>query len=139
MARRPSIQDHVKKKAADLVYKLFIDEMKEVEDLFDKWPKPASAPPMPYSHPQYAGIAIWMYSLIKRIDKAKFAIDGLYFIPEHKDYEEAMTRYNKLRNQLDQSITKSWFQEWQDSMGNHKTQETIDDCMAKSILIRCEL
>jgi hypothetical protein len=101
MARRPSIQDHVKKKAADLVYKLFLDEMKEVEDLFDKQLKPPFAPPMPYSHPSYAGIAIWMYSLIKRIDKAKFSIDGLYFIPDHKDHEEAMGRYHKLKNQLD--------------------------------------
>ena len=122
-----------------MVYKLFLDEMREVEDLFDKWPKPASEPPKPYSHPYFAGIAIWMYSLIKRIDKAKFAIDGLYFIPDHKDLKEAMEKYNKLKNQLDQSITKTHFQDWQDSMGNHKTQETIDDCMAKSILVRCEL
>lgn len=81
-----------------MVYKLFLDEMREVEDLFDKCPKPTSAPPLPHSHPQFAGIAIWMYSLIKRIDKAKFSIDGLYFIPEHKDHTEAMDRYHKLKN-----------------------------------------
>jgi hypothetical protein len=81
------------------VYKLFIDEIKEVEDLFDKWQK--VEPPRPYSHPYYAGIAIWMYSLIKRIDKAKFSIDGLYFIPDHRDATIANDAYTKLKTQLD--------------------------------------
>jgi len=137
LARRPSIQEHVRKKAADLVYRLFMDEIKEVEDMFDRAQK--QAPPMPYSHPHYGGIAIWVYSLIKRIDKAKNSMDGLYFIPEHKDAKEAMDRYAKLKNALDQYITKTHFQDWQDSMGGHKTQEVIDECMQKSILIRTEL
>jgi hypothetical protein len=64
---------------------------------------------MPHSHPHYGGLAIWVYSLIKRVDKAKNAMDGLYFITEHKDHKDAMEKYAKLRQQLDQYITKNEF------------------------------
>lgn len=94
---------------------------------------------MPYSHPHYGGLAIWVYSLIKRVDKAKEAMDGLYFIPEHKDHREAMERLAKLKNQLDQYIMKTLFNEWQDNMGQHKNQEKIDECMTNSILMRVEI
>lgn len=35
LAKRPMVRDYVHKKAAEGVYKLFIDEIKEVEDMFD--------------------------------------------------------------------------------------------------------
>jgi hypothetical protein len=37
---------------------------------------------MPISHPHYGGLAIWIHSLICRIDRAKYAIDGMYFVPQ---------------------------------------------------------
>ena len=107
LARRPAIKDYVAIKAAEVVYKLFTDEIKQVEDQFDGSTK--HRPPMPFSHPHYGGLAIWVYSLIKRIDKAKAAMDGLYFIPEHKDHKESMDKFGKLKSQLDQYITKNEF------------------------------
>lgn len=107
LSRRPAIKDYVTTKAAEVVYKLFMDEIKQVEDRFDDSTK--HRPPMPHSHPHYGGLAIWVYSLIKRVDKAKNAMDCLYFIPEHKDHKEAMEKYTKLRQQLDQYITKNEF------------------------------
>lgn len=93
---------------------------------------------MPHSHPHYSGLAIWVYSLIKRIDKAKNAMDNLYFIGEHKDHKEAMEKYTKLRQQLDQYITKNEFQQWQESMGLYKNQDKIDECMQFNVLKRIE-
>jgi hypothetical protein len=84
LAKRPLVRDYVHKKAAEMVYKLFKDEIKEVEETFDGHDKAGKAPPpMPFSHPQYGGLAIWARSLIVRIDNAKEAIEGLYFIQEH--------------------------------------------------------
>ena len=48
---------------------------------------------MPVTHPKYGGLAIWAQSLIVRIDKAKHAINGLYFIPEHSHHKEAIEKY----------------------------------------------
>ena len=81
LAKRPLVIDYVHKKAADMVYKLFLTEIKEVEDTFESNHK--RPPPMPFSHPKWAGLAIWAYSLIVRIDKAKTALENLYFIPEN--------------------------------------------------------
>ena len=69
LAKRPMVKDYVHKKAAEWVYKLFIDEIKEVEDMFDSQSK--RPPPMPISHPKHGGLAIWAQSLIVRIDRAK--------------------------------------------------------------------
>lgn len=69
LAKRPMVKDYVHKKAAEWVYKLFIDEIKEVEDMFDSQNK--RPPPMPLSHPKHGGLAIWAQSLIVRIDRAK--------------------------------------------------------------------
>lgn len=35
LAKRPMVKDYVNKKAAEWVYKLFMDEIKEVEELFE--------------------------------------------------------------------------------------------------------
>ena len=63
------IKDYAHKKAAKWVYKLFVDEIKEVDSIFEGGNK--KAPPMPISQPKYGGLAIWAQSLIVRIDKAK--------------------------------------------------------------------
>jgi len=96
LAKRPLVKDFVHKKAADMVYKLFKDEIKEVEETFEANPK--RPPPMPFSHPKHGGLAIWAQSLIVRIDKSKTAIAGLYFIPEHPHAKEALEKYTKLRD-----------------------------------------
>ena len=69
LAKRPMVKDYVHKKAAEWVYKLFMDEIKEVEDMFESVSKKPA--PMPISHPKHGGQAIWAQSLIVRIDKAK--------------------------------------------------------------------
>lgn len=95
LAKRPLIKDYVHKKAAEMVYKLFKDELKEVEETYESNQK--RSPPMPYSHPKYGGLAIWAQSLISRIDKVKKCIENLYFIPESLISKETMEKYDKLR------------------------------------------
>jgi dynein heavy chain len=110
LAKRPMVKDYVQKKAAEWVYKLFMDEIKEVEELFENPSK--KKPPMPVSHPKYGGLAIWAQSLITRIDKGKNAIQGLYFIPEHPLAKEALEKYQKLRTSLDNYISTVQYGHW---------------------------
>jgi len=98
-----------------MVYKLFKEEIKEVEETFDGHDKAGKGPPpMPFSHPQYGGLAIWARSLIVRIDNAKAAIDSLYFIPEHPQAKDALDAYNKLKISLDNFISTTCFTNWND-------------------------
>lgn len=69
LAKRQLVKEYINTKAADYVYKLFIDEMKEVEEMYENYTK--TFLPMPPSHPKYAGLAIWALSLMIRIDTAK--------------------------------------------------------------------
>ncbi len=64
-----------------LIMHFVTEEIKQIEETFEADKK--LGPPMPVSHPQYEGIAIWTYSLILRSKRARAAIDGLYFIKSH--------------------------------------------------------
>ena len=75
LAKRPMVRDYVHKKAAEWVYKLFMDEIKEVEEQFEAQNK--KRPPMPFSHPKHGGLALWAQSLIFRIDKSKTVNDNI--------------------------------------------------------------
>jgi hypothetical protein len=50
--------------------------------------------------------------LITRIDRAKNAISGLYFIPEHPHAKEAIEKYQKLRISLDNYISQVQYNYW---------------------------
>ncbi len=109
-----------------------MEEIKQIEDIFEA----KSQPPMPFSHPTYGGIAIWSYSLIVRANRAKDAIDGLYFIQEHPLAKEAYERHRKLTQHLDESISKRKYEEWLARMGNVATQERIEISLQNSLLVR---
>lgn len=91
---------------------------------------------MPFSHPTYGGNAIWSYSLIQRANRAKNAIQGLYFIQDHPYQKEAEECYSKLVAHLDDSISKRKFNDWQDKMGSIKESEKIDAALMNFLLIR---
>lgn len=69
LAKRQLVKEYINTKAAEYVYKLFGNEMKEVEEMYENYTK--TYLPMPPSHPKYAGLAIWALSLMIRIDTAK--------------------------------------------------------------------
>lgn len=133
LAKRPLVRDYVHKKAAEWVYKLFMDEIKEVEEMFESHNK--KHPPMPFSHPKYGGLGIWAHSLIVRINKAKDHIDGLYFIPEHPHAAEAIEKYEKLHKTLDNFITTNNYNEWNAEI-NKIESKNLDDKLEVPILIR---
>jgi hypothetical protein len=125
----------VQKKGAEQVYKLFTDEIKEVENMFESQHK--KRPPMPVSWSYYGGIAIWVHSLIVRLDKAKNSIDGLYFVPEDgtQTYkQEANEQYDKLRHALDQYIAKGLFEDWNASLGELKNLSEVEGALEVFIL-----
>lgn len=135
LAKRPLVIDYVHKKAADMVYKLFLTEIKEVEETFES--KDKRPPPMPFSHPKWAGLAIWAYSLIVRIDKAKTALENLYFIPENQTQKDAIEKYTKLRDQLDSAINNTYFQSWKNDIA-HMDSVNIDTKLEVPVLVRSE-
>ena len=138
LAKRPLVRDYVHRKAAEMVYKLFKDEIKEVEETFDGHDKAGKGPPpMPFSHPQYGGLAIWARSLIVRIDTAKSAIEGLYFIPEHPHAKDALDSYTKLRTALDNFIANTCFTNWKNEIEQMDSQN-IDSKLEVPVLIRAE-
>lgn len=71
-------------------------EIKEVELQFDTGASNKKRPPMPCSHPQYGGLAIWAYSLIKRLEYSKNQIENLYFVPNMQIGDEVNDKYAKL-------------------------------------------
>jgi dynein heavy chain len=117
LAKRPFVRDFVHNKAAStMVFKLFQQEIQEVNETFEsKAKKPI---PMPFSHPYYAGQAIWAYSLIVRLDKARSAIRNLYFVAETPVQKEALDKYNKLRETLDQFIEGTCYKTWEQEIAN---------------------
>ena len=71
LAKRPAITDYVQKRAAETVYKLFLEEIKEIDSIFEEvWNTEKNYIPMPVSHPEFGGRSIWVYSLIVRIEKS---------------------------------------------------------------------
>jgi dynein heavy chain len=135
LAKRPLVIDYVHKKAADMVYKLFLTEIREVEETFES--KDKRPPPMPFSHPKWAGLAIWAYSLIVRIDKAKAALENLYFIPENQTQKDAIEKYTKLGDQLDSAINTTYFQSWKNDIA-HMDSVNIDTKLEVPVLVRSE-
>jgi len=136
LAKRPMIKDYVQKKAAEWVYKLFMDEIKEVEEQFDSGQQPKKRPPMPCSHPKHGGIAIWIQSLITRINRSKNAIDMLYFIPEHPHHKEAMDKYSKLISSLETYISQTCFGAWVKEI--EPLEKNVQDKLNVPVLIRTE-
>lgn len=134
LAKRPMVKDYVQKKAAEWVYKLFSDEIKEVEELFENPSK--KKPPMPVTHPKYGGLAIWAQSLIVRIDRAKNAISGLYFIPEHPHHKEGMEKYQKLRTSLDNYISSVQYNHWKNEINTIMQAQTFEEKLEVPILVR---
>ena len=134
LAKRPMVKDYVNKKAAEWVYKLFMDEIKEVEELFENPQK--KKPPMPVSHPKFGGLAIWAQSLITRIDKAKNAIHGLYFIPDHSHAKEALDKYQKLRTSLENYVSGVQYNHWKNEINAMLQAQSFEDKLEVPILVR---
>jgi dynein heavy chain len=91
---------------------------------------------MPFSHPNQAGVAIWSYSLLMRANRAKDAIDGLYFIQEHPSAKEAIDKYHKLKTQIDDRISKTMWDSWNKKNDMIATNERIDTALQNSLLVR---
>ena len=60
LAKRPTVIEFVQTKAALEVYRMFEMEIKEVEELYEMHTHKSKRPPMPFSHPEFAGMAIWI-------------------------------------------------------------------------------
>ena len=74
LAKRPSIKDFVNKSGANIVLRMFQDEIKNVEAIFDSRSKTKSNVLYPLSHPYYAGTALWVKALLSRLDKSNEVI-----------------------------------------------------------------
>ena len=92
---------------------------------------------MPVSWSHYGGVAIWVHSLIVRLDKAKESIDGLYFIPNDgtQTYKaDSIEQYEKLKHGLDQYIIKTLFEDWNKNLDDLKNLSEVESSLEVSIL-----
>jgi len=140
LAKRPLVKEYVQKKAAEMVFKLFKDEIKEVEEIFESHTK--QPPPMPFSHPKYGGLAIWVSSLIIRIEKSKEILDHLdNIISTEADNvttnnikEDAISKYAKLKEQLEQYIRKQLYQDWEKEIKNEINPDSVNEKLKQNVL-----
>jgi hypothetical protein len=95
LAKRPLVKEFVHRKAADMVFKLFLNEITEVEHLFEAHTSSKKTIPMPFSHPKWGGLAIWAYSLSTRLQKSRESIRNLHFVSESPMQREALDKYEK--------------------------------------------
>lgn len=139
LAKRPLVREFVHRKAADLVYKLFLNEIHEVEMLFEAHTNSKKTIPMPFSHPKWGGLAIWAYSLIKRLEKSREAVRNLYFTAADSPVQrEALDKYKKQIDTLDAYISTICKNSWLDSI-TALTQDAIEGKLNNSnILVRSE-
>jgi dynein heavy chain len=72
-----------------------------------------------------------------RIDNAKSAIDGLYFIPEHPQAKDALDSFSKLKTALDNFISTTCFNNWNEEI-NTLDSSHIDNKLEQSVLVRTE-
>lgn len=93
LAKRPLVKQFVNTKAADLVYKLFLAEIKEIEETYESSNASKKAIPYPFSHPKWGGQAIWAYSLIVRLKRAREKVGYLHFIETSQLQTEALDKY----------------------------------------------
>lgn len=138
LAKRPLVKEFVHRKAADMVFKLFLNEIHEVEMLYEAHTSSKKTIPMPFSHPKWGGLAIWAYSLIKRLEKSREAVRHLYFAADSPVQREALDKYKKQIDALDQYISSHCKTQWLDSI-TALTQDAIENKLNNSnILVRSE-
>ena len=115
---------------------MFEAEIKEVEDTYDLHTNHTKnkRPPMPFSHPEFAGMAIWIQSLIVRIDKARDALERMNFIPQHEKHKDVIEKYQKLKTTLDNHISKTEFEKWLKDIADMNNNESIDKALAETFL-----
>jgi hypothetical protein len=115
---------------------MFEAEIKEVEELYDTHTNPHKnkRPPMPFSHPEFAGNAIWIQSLIVRIDKARDTLETMNFIPQHEKHKDVIEKYQKLKLTLDNHISKTEFEKWLNNINDMNNNEAIDKALAETFL-----
>ena len=95
LAKRPLVKEFVHRKAADMVFKLFLQEIHEVETLYEAHTSSKKTIPMPFSHPKWGGLAIWAFSLRERLLKSREAVRHLYFVQDSPVQREALDKYQK--------------------------------------------
>jgi len=72
-----------------------------------------------------------------RIDKAKNAINGLYFIPEHPHAKDALEKYQNLRQSLDNYISTVQYGNWKNEIASiANPQQGFEEKLEVPILVR---
>jgi len=79
-------------------------------------------------------MAIWVHSLVVRIDNAKKALDQMNFIPEHEKHAQVVEKYQKLEKNLDNYIAKQNFEDFMESIKEMKEGENIDHALMENYL-----
>jgi dynein heavy chain len=139
LSKRASVQEYVHTKAASRVYEIFLPEVKEIETQFDLGAGKNKRPPMPVSHPQYGGLAIWALSLITRLNKIEELMEKMYFVPNISIADDVKDKFHKLSRQLDGYIANVSFREWTNTLEDMSDADAVDQKLAVPVLRKAEV
>jgi dynein heavy chain len=110
LAQRQSIRQHIQKKAID-VYEKFRADLDLVKKEYDN----RRDPPLASYHPKFGGTALWITSLITRINKQKAKLDQLTFICDDaaiRKREEVFKKHEKTLENLKTYVNQTLYNEW---------------------------
>lgn len=89
---------------------------------------------MPFSHPKWGGLAIWAYSLSTRLNKSREYIRHLHFVQETPKQIDALEKFEKQIQALDDYIAVHCKGQWFDSI-TALTQEAIEGKLNNSNIL----
>ena len=141
LAKRNSIRQSVQKKAQQ-VYELFDKEVEKAKTEYDNVLKKNESKQdsftYRFNYGKQSGMAIWIRSLLHRLEKIKTAIDKLQLFDDSPYKFSSLQKYDTMFRQLKSSITNLKFREWRDEIKDLEEGGPIGAKLDRAILIRAE-
>mmetsp|Transcript_23925 Transcript_23925/g.20935 ORF Transcript_23925/g.20935 Transcript_23925/m.20935 type:complete len:561 (+) Transcript_23925:252-1934(+) len=118
LAKRRNIKASVQKKS-HLVLSLFKKEVEKANAEYDSMAKKDKSEFVQLTHGKHSGMALWVRSLIHRLDKLKDAIDKLYFV-DYSIKKPYLDKFDSVHHTLKHYyLQKQKFPEWRDEIKEH--------------------
>ena len=104
LAKRDAIKRAVQNKAS-FVYGLFEKDFNTVSKEFQNNRK---APPIPPTHPKFAGAATWAKSLQKRLQDQMNILNSAYYLKSCREHEDTQANVYAVSTSIDEYIKKNY-------------------------------
>ena len=150
LSKRQSVRDGIYTKiATEHVYQKFIKEATEIDHIFDHWnggnqqqfeQRFLLAPP----HPYCSGLALFVRSLISRLDYAYKGVEMLFFVDNTGgDRERSEKLYKitkkKLENQIKVDLYAEWKKRYMSKLRKDNEEEDLKVKLEKPVIIEQQI